>query len=447
MRVLLVNPWYEYKERKIWRYTRVWPPLDLAIAAALLEHEGIETDILDMNAERKNPEKLVKKYTGFDKIFVTSSPIDRWQCPHLDLESLFHTIDVIKDSNPGAELFLMGYHGTVRPKEMLELTRADGIIMGEPEFTVLDVCKSSSLHKVKGVAFMSDGKVIITKRKRPVSMSKFPVPAFHLLPMKKYKYEILGDHFTLLETSRGCPFQCTFCAKNVMYGKGYRKKPLKNVEKELDTLLDFGIETFYFIDLEFTVDKNFVSKICDLLIQKDYGLKWACQTRADALNYQLMKKMKKAGCTLIHYGIESGSPRILKATKKMITHERIKKGVEMAKRVRIDTACFMMMGLPGETKEDMEMSIDFIKEIDPTYASFNVATPYPGTAFYDIVSDELDDLFPSIYTGLYSERFLRHMVRKAFIEFYLRPGYFFKRLKKSPKYLWDQINLFSNFVR
>lgn len=446
-KILLVNPWYEYSPEKPNRYSRAWQPLDLAISAAMLEKKGFTVKILDINALKIPISKAVNQSKGFDKIFITSASLDRWQCPHIDISSFFLTVEEFKKAFPKSEVYVFGPHCTMRSKEILEETKADALIIGEPELAIVDLCEKNDLSKIKGIVFKKNGKIVFTEKRELADISKFPVPAFHLLPMKKYSYEILGDNFCIIEASRGCPFQCIFCAKGIMYGNTYRTKPIELIEKELDLLVnDFGVKNIYFMDLEFTVNKKHVENICDLIIRKNYKINWTCQTRIDAIDENLLKKMKEAGCKSIHFGVESGSDRILEVTKKKITKDKIRKGIELTKKVGIETICFMMIGLPEETEEEMKQTIEFAKELNPDYVSFNVASPYPGTDFYNIIESNAKALFPTSYEELYNEEFLKKMAKKGFIEFYLRPNYILPKVFKDPKLLLRQFRLFLRFV-
>jgi tRNA A37 methylthiotransferase MiaB len=445
-KILLVNPWYEYNPKKPNRYSRAWQPIDLATAAAIMENKDNTVKILDINALKIPLEKAIEQSEGFDKIFITSASLDRWQCPHIDNSSFMLTVKEFKKSFPKSEIYIMGPHPTMRPEKILQETKADGLIMGEPELAIVDLCEKSP-KKTKGIAYLEKGKIKFTKKREPADISKFPIPAFHLLPMEKYSYEMMGDKFSIIETSRGCPFQCIFCAKDIMYNKKYRAKSLEKVEKELDVLVNnFGIKNIYFIDLEFTVNKNHSEEICDLLLRKNYPIKWTCQTRIDTVDEKLLKKMKKSGCKSIHFGIESGSDRILKLTKKGMNKDKIRKGIELTKKIGIETIGFFMLGLPEEREEDMIKTIEFAKELNPDYVSFNIASPYPGTEFYEIVKDQVKGDFPESYHGIYDQEFLKKMAKKGFIQFYLRPKYILSRILNNPMLLFKQFKLFLRFI-
>ena len=435
-KILLINPkigWYESPA-----YDRVWPPLSLAYCAAVLEKNGFVVEIVDANAEKLNSEDIIKKSKHFGKVFITTSPLDKWQCPEPNIKPTLNLIKKIRAVNPNT--YLIGSHGTAKPNEILKLTNVKAIIRREPEFTVLEICKEKNIRKIKGITYKENGKIISNPDRPLLDLNKLPLPAFHLLPMKKYFYEILGNNFTLFEGSRGCPFSCAYCFKS-MYGNGYRKKSSERLINEVKYAIEnFGVKTAYFIDLEFCINRNLVEKLCDFLIRKKYDFKWACQTRFDTIDFKLLKKMKRAGCEVIHFGVESGSPRILKMMNKKISINQIKNGMKLVKKANIKSVCFFMFGLPTETKNEMEMTIKFAKEINPTYASFHVATPYPKTEFYSMIENEVKDLFPSFYGN---KEELENVVKGAYKSFYLRPQYIFSRLKRGElKMLGKQIKLF-----
>jgi len=430
VKIALINPSYEYpvvkKERFIY-YNKLWPPIDLANCAALLEKEGFEVKIVDANAERIAPEKVAEAVKGFSKIFITSSPLDRWQCPHPNITPFVEAVKEIK-SKANADIFAMGTHGTVRPNEILEMTEATAVIRGEPELTALEICKNMELEKVKGLTFKKNGKIITNPERESVDLNSLPIPAYHLLPLEKYFYEFLGGRFMLFEGSRSCPFSCIFCLKKT-YGN-YRKKSSEKLIKEVETAVEkFKIKNAYFIDLEFTVNRKLVEDLCDFLIEKKYDFKWCCQARFDTVDKELLEKMKKAGCKLIHYGVETGSERIMKMINKKITLEQIERGMKVTKEVGIPTACFFMFGFPSETREDMEKTVQLALKLNPTFASFHLTIPYPGTDFYEMIEPG-DELFPSIYTGEYSGEELKNMINSAFRRFYFRPSYVISRLKE-----------------
>lgn len=441
MKIALINPCWDYPvTKKGSLYNRIWPPLDLLNAANLLEKNGFNPVLIDANADRLTPQEIVNKIADFDKIFINMSQLDRWQCPNINLQPVLAITKLLKN------FYLIGAQPTVRPEEILELTNASAIIRNEPELTILHLCKENKLSRISGVSYKKDNKIVHNKDAEPINMDDL-TPSYHLVDIKKYFYEVLGKNFAIFETARGCPYNCIYCLKKMYFG--YRKKSSQKIIQELkDNITKYNIKSFYFIDLEFTMNRQLVEDICDFLIKNNYKVKWCCQTRADSVDFELLYKMKKAGCRLIHYGVETGSPRIMKLINKNITLEKIEQGINLTKKVGIQTACFFMFGLPSETREEMQQTIDFVKKLNPTYASFHIVIPYPGTKLHEMVKSNLNNLFPEAYIKEYSFNELNKIKTSALLQFYLRPSYILTRLFKGQFIsLWRQFRLFLGYIK
>lgn len=444
MKALFINPrWDGLVSKKGGRFNRPWPPLDLLNCGAILEREGIKAEVIDARANPIGHAEIAERAKGFDKVFLTSSPIDRWQCPNLDIESLFQLARAVPKEN----LYIMGVHGTLYPELILERSGARAVIRGEPEMTVLELCKTDELSDVKGIVYRKDERTVTNENRPMLNIEDLPMPAYHLIDINRYEYEILGKRLALLEATRGCPFSCIYCLLD-MYGKrSYRKKSIGKIKREVDyTIETVGAESIYFIDLEFTLDRVLVHQLCDHIIGKGYAVSWCCQTRADTVDIELLKKMRKAGCRLIHYGVETGSEKVIGIIDKRINLSDIEKGVAMTKKAGIETACFFMFGFPGETEADMEATIRFAKRLNPTYASFHIAAPYPGTRLYEMA--ESKELFPEAYVKEYPIERLEEQVRRAFKAFYIRPAYILDRILHGSPATWiRQMKLFLGFMR
>lgn len=441
--VLLVNPsWDGLVSQKGGRFNRAWPPLDLLNCAALLEQAGIRVSLIDARAVPTSLETMREAAARHDLVFVTSSPIDRWQCPNLELDPF---LAVTARVDP-ARLFVLGAHGTVAPETLLAMTGARGIIRGEPEPAVRDLCEGKDPSEVPGVTSLQGDTIIHTPEGNPVDLATLPLPAFHLVDLARYRYEVLGERFALLEATRGCHYRCHFCLLE-MYRKGYRKKDPEQVIREVTYLVrEAGARTGYFIDLEFTAVRDDVWDLCDRLASAGLPFEWACQTRADYVDRPLLQLMKRAGCRLIHFGVESGSARILAATNKRIVLEQIERGIAETKRAGIDQLCFFMFGFPGETPDDMEATIAFAKRLNPTYASFHAVTPYRGTRLYEMSGSS--ELFPEVFSKEHDAVVLQGIVSRAFREFYLRPAVLWSRIRRMDLRLWRrQAALFRDFAR
>jgi radical SAM superfamily enzyme YgiQ (UPF0313 family) len=442
-KVLLVNPsWDGLVSRKGRRFNRTWPPLDLLNCAALLEQDGLSAGLIDARAVPTTPDTIRDAAARHDLVFVTSSPIDRWQCPNLDLSPFLAVTHLVEPD----KLYVMGTHGTVAPEALLTMTGARGVIRGEPEWAVRSLCEGQDPSEVPGVTYLQGGTIVNNQEGDPVDLTTLPMPAFHLLDLRNYRYEILGGRFALLEATRGCHYRCHFCLLK-MYGKGYRKKDPEQVVREVTYLVrEAGAKTGYFIDLEFTAVRDDVWDLCERLASARLPFEWACQTRADYVDGPLLQLMKRAGCRLIHFGVESGSPRILAATNKRITLEQIERGIAETKQSGIDQLCFFMFGFPGETAGDMEATIAFAKRLSPTYASFHAVTPYMGTKLYEMSGSS--ELFPEALSKEHDPLILQAIANRAFREFYLRPAMLWSRLRRVDVRLWRrQAALFWHYVR
>jgi anaerobic magnesium-protoporphyrin IX monomethyl ester cyclase len=450
VKILLINPYQIHlinKRGKI--YNRVWPPLDLANCGALLERDGHQVRIIDANALRLSPDQVAGEVSGYDKVFISSSSLDRWQCPNVDLTPFLDTVTRVRQYNN--EMYVLGAHGTVRPEEMLDLTQARAVVRGEPELTIQEICRETALEDMKGLAFRENGEIRLTEAQSPLDLNSLPIPAFHLLPMNKYHYEVLGRNFTLFEGSRGCASKCIFCLLK-MYGKGVRKKSVDRLITEIEYAQShFAIKTAYFMDLEFTVFRRQVLELCDYLSKRQSGLRWTCQTRFDLVDEELLDRMKRAGCRLIHFGVEAGTKELLESIHKRISMEQIERGMRMVHQAGIESACFFILGFPDVGPDQIDKTIQFANRLNPTYALFHIAIPYPGTALYEQMENKgwkgsKEELFPEACKQDRELMELKQKARRAYAGFYLRPRYIASRLSRGDlKSLYRQIKLFTGY--
>jgi len=405
MKILLVKPYWPYPyNTSEYTYNRFWPPICLANCAAILEKNGFSVKILDCHASRIKPQQVKKYIEKFDKIFITSSTLDKWQCPNIDIDTFLDTARQIKEAN--SEIYVMGYHGTVDPERILKLTKARAVIRNEPENSILAICQNRELSGIGGISFFQKEQFISTPKNEQVDLTNLPMPAFHLLDFRKYSYEILGGNFSLFEISRGCHFDCKFC-NNIMYGQGVRRKSKNQVFEEIDLAVKkYRVRSGYFIDLDFLSSKEIVDSLCDFLVDKKYKFRWACQTRPDRLDATILKKMKMAGCKVIHLGIETYTQELLDAIDKKLSIEKIKQAIELCRSVGIKTFAFIIFGLPGETEKDRNCILRSVKKLNPDFVSFHKLIRFGADNMAE------DDS--------YSGREINQFIRKAFIEYYFR---------------------------
>jgi len=443
MRVIFIRPPVDgLIDRTGRRYNRAWVPLDLLNCAAMAQETGASASILDLQAENRPPDKIQREASGSDMVFITTAALDRWQCPVLDLTNLFKFIR----SFPPGNLFVMGTHGTLYPEWILEETKAAGIIRNEPEKIVKELCLKKPFKDIAGLSYPTKNKPVHNPDSLPLDLSTLLRPAYDLIDLDNYAYALLGSRMAMLETTRGCSFACLFCLK-VMYGKGVREKEHDQVTQEIDLIVNkHKAASIYFFDLEFTLKREMVLHVCNTLRIQGGSIPWCCQTRPDLVDPELLREMAASGCKLIHYGIESGSQRVLNRIRKKTDISTIEAAIIATKSAGIDTACFFLFGFPGETGDEMEETIHFAKKLNPTYASFHIATPYPGTPLNEF-SDSDEKFARYCQTGRSPEN-LEKLVKHAYISYYIRPKYLLNTLVGGNPVLWlRQFKLFMGFLK
>ncbi len=422
--VLLVNAnWGSLFSGRVRRYNRRFPPLDLLNCASLLREAGHTVELMDCRAEPTLRDTVLK--TKADLLILSLSPLDRWQCPNTDLEQL----DRFIDGMPMNRTIVYGAQVTLKPLTLLRRTGAAGAILGEPESSVVSLAAGACPGDIPGTArISSDGCLIGGERGPDIALTALPIPAFDLLKFEVYSYEVLGEQFGLLELTRGCPWRCKFCLLD-MYGKKYRRKSVEQMLVEIEFAMRHGMRCAYFQDLEFTLDHDLVSEFCEAMITAEIALPWSCQTRPDTTTPELLALMRRAGCELIHFGVESGVPSVVAATGKKQSLDSVQKAIQAAHNVGMRTLCYFLIGMPGESALQMQQTLDFAVDLGPTYASFQVATPYPKTPWHGEYFEESTDAFPSVFDSELNEVELRQYSRRLTARYHLRPGYVFSRLR------------------
>lgn len=378
MKILFVNP--PGKEEL---YTS--PPLGMAYLASVLRKEH-EVDIVDCSIDGfRGLERRLNNIEP-DVVGVTA------MTPNM--QEAVETIKFIKRTSPGSRIIMGGPHVTVVPQETLKnINEVDVVVRGEGEETCKELFskmeKNKPLNSVKGISFRHN-KVFHTEN-RPLieNLDKIPFPSRDILPIKKYRQSISREkHFTTMMTTRGCPFNCLYCVKGI-FGRVYRSRSPENIIAEIEKIInDYSIKEIIFYDDTFTLQKERIIRLCDLIIKHKLDISWKCETRVDLVDRKLLIKMKRAGCYLIAYGVESGNPELLKVVRKGIKKDQIRKTFRLTKECGIETIAYFMFGIPGETKMTMKQTLDFAMELDPNYAQFSIATPLPGTDLYKLALEK-----------------------------------------------------------
>ena len=412
MRVCLINP--PRIHPKLWGKPCVLQPLDIAYIAAVLEKQH-KVSIIDAPAEGwRNLEQLDEtKY----RLGLTSNEIEvkikHW-APDLVVitipflgwwKTAFETASVVKNIDKNIKVVLVGLHPSTRPVDCLTHPNIDFVVIGEPEHTVLELVSTleqgnmEDLKKVEGIAFIKNGETITTPPRPFIQdLDSLPFPARHLLPMDKYfdavkENPLRGEIYkpwAAMITSRGCPHNCIFCSNHIIKGKKWRARNAESVVDEIEHLVNtYHIKQLDFEDDNLTLDKKRMENICDLIIERGFDIEWYTPNgvRADNLDEKLLTKMAKSGCKKIRIAPESGVQRVVdQIMKKNLDLKKVENAVILARKVGIEIGCFFILGVIGETKEDIEATIRYAHKLRKLGANrfyFSYATPLYGTELYE----------------------------------------------------------------
>jgi radical SAM superfamily enzyme YgiQ (UPF0313 family) len=411
MRVCLINP--PRIQPKAWGKPNVFPPIVLASVAALLEKKHTVSIIdaptegwrnlaeLDESKYRvglssENIAERVRQWSP--EVVVVEIPFSGWS------RTAFDVVRAVKAVDSKISVVLMGQHPTARPEACLSEPGVDFVVVGEPENTVSELVDALALGKqdfrsVDGLGFNENGKAVLTgKRAFIEDLDSLPFPARHLLPMNVYNEAVkenplrgeISKPWTIVTTTRGCPYSCVFCSVCILWGRRWRARSPKNVVNELEHVVKtFGVKQVDFYDENMTLDRKRMAEICDLIVERRLNIEWFTPNgvRADTLDEELLRKMKRAGCKKIRVAPESGVQRIVNdVIGKNLDLKKVEQAVVLCKKVGVKVGCFFVLGMIGETKADIEETIKFaykLRSLGADSLIFSIAMPLYGTALYE----------------------------------------------------------------
>ncbi len=439
MKITFVNPPYPQSVHSHPPFI----PLGLAYLGAVAEKAGHQVKVIDCQAEKLT-------YEAFrDRIAQTPSDVIGVTATTLLYKSAMKLITIAKEVQPQAVTLLGGSHGTFWDENALkEYPALDIVVRREGELTLIELLEKlesqSSLSNVLGITYRNGDKTV-RNADRPFieDLDALPFPAHHLLPLEKLKHN--GKLLVPLVSSRGCVFWCDFCSTVRMFGRGYRMRSPKNVVDEIQMVHEkLGVDQVTFYDDAFSVDRDRVVKICEELHARKLKIMWDCGTRVDMVDRELMKTMKDAGCIAVWLGVESGSEAMLGAMNKRIKLEQTRLAYKTAQQVGLITIANVVLGFPGETEQTAKETVRFLKQLNPDDVGFYIATPYPGTPMYEQVIkngwlritdfDKYDTAGPTFETPTMSMEKLAKIRYKAYQDFYIRPTYVLKMMRKGGTY-------------
>jgi len=287
---------------------------------------------------------------------------------------------IARELKPEIRIITGGTHPTLDPTGTIKSGIYDYVIRGEGEFAMLDIVNGTDPKQIKGVTFKDKNGKIFNNEDRDFieNLDSLPFPERDNFYSGNGKIDIGA-----IITSRGCPFQCTYCASPQIWKRRTRYRSIDNVLEELEYLVKKkNVSLIRFQDDTFSLKKNRTLDICEKILSRRLNIKWLCDTRIDKLDKEILQLMKKAGCIRIKVGVESGSNEILERVKKGISVEKIQNIIRLIKEVGISLTTYFMIGFPWETDEDVKKTIQFAEEIGADYNSLSIIAPYYGTQLY-----------------------------------------------------------------
>lgn len=292
---------------------------------------------------------------------------------------------VVKDYNPQIPVAMGGQHATIMTDDVLSDPNIDFVMRGEGEETLseflIQLSGKQKWEDVAGLSFKNNGQVIHNSARPLIAqLDDLPFPARHCLyDVENYAPQALAKLFA----SRGCPYQCNYCGTQNIWTFEVRHHSEERIVEEIKQVKqEFGATYFTFFDDVFGLDRKRAVQLCKKMSRAKLGISWDCLTRSNLVSDELLSAMKKAGCRKIDMGVESGSDKVLKDTKKGLDRKRILEGARLIKKHGIFLYTFFMVGLPTETEDDVEQTIDLLEELRPDWAGISIFTPIPGTAIY-----------------------------------------------------------------
>jgi len=400
MKIYLLNPPFVVNGQELPKFHRCtrwqgivsrggtyWYPIWLSYAAGIIESKGHEVRLVDAPAWNWNMDDLIRDFEDFNPdMFVIET----------NFASIENDINISNQlKNITGSLSMMVGPATSQFSEMILNGGVDVVAKFEFDFTINDVVeaidKGNGLEGVRGVSYMKNDTIIDNPERDYITSEELDQIPF---VSKVYKEHLNVNDYLLshtlhpmvqIFTGRGCPNRCTFCSwPKTLMGREYRIRSVENILDEFEYVSNEmpEVKEIFIEDDTFTIDKNRIKDFCIQIKERKLDINWSCNSRV-GLDYETMKLMKNAGCRLLDVGFESGDDRILKNIKKGITTEDSRRFMVDAKRANLLVLGDFIFGLPGETKESAEKTIQFVKEIKPNIVQFAVATPIPGTEFYD----------------------------------------------------------------
>lgn len=416
LKVLLISPPFQ----RLKGIKNLYFPLGLGYLAAVLSMEGYDARIYngeipadgECSALTSNTFSLLETHQKFIEA-LKSDDHHVWKEINEVLESYQPDViglsvmtpfygsakkitSICKRHNPKCVVVWGGVHPTIQPQEVLETEKeVDVLVRGEGEITLMELVQAldkgdGDFKRINGLSFRHNGQIIHNESRELIKdIDELPIPARDVLingdNLNSYDSLML---FKDLMGSRGCPYNCAYCSSCQFWGRKVRARSVGSIINEIKYLKDnFNVSNLFFWDDSFTLKRKWAIELCEAMISQKFKISWWCNTRADLINADILKMMKKAGCLSVSIGVESGSENTLSYLNRRLTVEDIRKASDMLARIGIQWDAYFMIGFPKETVDDIQKTKDLIKSLSAERATLSIFTPYPGTYLFNLCNE------------------------------------------------------------
>jgi anaerobic magnesium-protoporphyrin IX monomethyl ester cyclase len=400
---LLGQSYYLRFDPKLWAAMQPYPPLGTMIAASMLREQGYEVALFDAMLAASEDEwaaHLDVAQPDFAVIYEDNFNYLSKMCLLRMREAAFRMIDMAKSR--GSTVIVAGSDATDHALIYLE-KGADFALIGEGEETLNELAahltgkSGTQIDVITGIAYLLHGQVHRTVPRSPIrDVDALPLPAWDLIDVEHYRriwLERHGYYSMNMITTRGCPYHCNWCAKPI-WGQRYNSRSPENVARELRWLKEtYQPDHIWFADDILGLKPGWMQRFADEVERLDARLPFKCLSRADLImrGADTVDALKRAGCQVVWMGAESGSQKILNAMEKGTTVEQIQEAVKRLHHTGIEAALFLQFGYPGETWDDIQATLQMVRECAPDDIGMSVSYPLPGTKFFESVKLQLGD--------------------------------------------------------
>ena len=390
MSILLTHTYYLSSDVKEQKIMKPYPPLGLLYISSYLNLKGITNEVYDSTfySKEEQLEFILKMKPQVVAIYT-------------NLMTKVQVIQLVKillsDLQYGFPKIMLGGPDVNYNCENYLNSGAHFLVIGEGEETVFElynaIILSADISIIDGIAFLENGAVIKTApRTKFKELHELPLPNRSATPVEKYLKtwkENHGKSSMTISTQRGCPYTCKWCSTAV-YGQSYRRRPADLVAKEMLLLkTTYNPDTIWFVDDVFTISHKWLTAFCEEVIKHDALIPFECITRAERLNDEILTLLKASGCYRIWIGAESGSQKVIDLMDRRVDVNHVKKIIQATNAIGIETGTFIMLGYPGENQEDIDQTIQYLKDANPTYYTITVAYPIKGTALFNDIEKDI----------------------------------------------------------